>query len=323
MLRVRVWLRLLIVAAVSFLLSAPAHAWDKLGHMIIAQVAYDHLTPTAKAECDRLVGVMAQDPNVIAAPDRYKPYNFVTASAWMDDMKGWDREFNTWHYIDLPIDSSRPKTPADVKAYKDDNPSNAYQALAGKCLPVLQDKAASDADKAHALGFLLHLAGDIHQPLHAAGPAAGGNRIKIVELPSADPEWPVSNLHAFWDGAYRYTVKDGAVVVAIGLADVPRTGIVPDSGPVKEIADKFSVQYPADPTAASDADPADWAIESNTIAATFAYPPADAPSPFTVDAAYAQKASQIAATRLVLAGCRMAYVLNAALDPGFQATTNK
>ena len=290
--------------------SAPVRAWDKFAHIVVAQIAYDRMTPAARKEADRLIGVFAKDPDAVAAFDQYKPYTFVTAAAWMDDMRGWNKTYNTWHYIDLPIGDKRPESVDDVRVYKDENSSNVCDALENKCLPALRSKSSTDAEKARALAMLLHLAGDIHQPLHAVGVAAGGNRIAIVELPSADPNWRVTNLHAFWDNAYRYENKAGSVAIAVPFSDLPRTALPIGSGVAKELASRFEAEDAPGADDVAETRPAAWALESNRIAADFAIPASDAPSPWTVTPEYAAKASDISRHRLALAGWRIAAILN-------------
>jgi hypothetical protein len=299
-----------LLAATTLFGARPAWCWDKYAHEIIAQIAYDRLTPTAKAAADGLISKLASDPDVVMLPSKYKPYNFVTAAAWMDDMRPskkqpeGTREFSTWHYIDLPLD---PNLTADgVRAYRDGNTSNAYLTIENFCIPTLQNASAPESDRARALGFLLHLAGDITQPLHCAGPEAGGNTHAIAELPSADPDWPVKNLHAFWDGAYRYTVQNGQIVLADTSDNLPRIA-APGQDPVASDAKAMMAQYaPTDQTQIADLDPADWALESNKVATSFAYP--DAGSALTGD--YVTKAHDIACRRLTLAGVRLAALLN-------------
>jgi hypothetical protein len=79
---------------------------------------------------------------------------------------------------------------------------NVMQALKGNLL-LWSDDDASDADKAVALCWILHLVGDMHQPLHnvalfsrAYFPKGdrGGNSINV-----AWEDGPI-NLHAAWDG---------------------------------------------------------------------------------------------------------------------------
>jgi hypothetical protein len=67
-------------------------------------------------------------------------------------------------------------------------------------IKVLTDKNAPREDRAEALKFIVHFVGDIHQPLHAAGEAAGGNGIHVVFLGSTRcNSYGCDNLHGVWD----------------------------------------------------------------------------------------------------------------------------
>jgi hypothetical protein len=303
-----------LVTVFCILAAKPAYCWDKFAHEIIAQIAYERLTPAAKADANQLIAALNNDPDVAVVLDDYKPYNFVTAAAWMDDMrpprdqptKG-TKLFNTWHYIDLPEDPNLTKQ--DVENYRDGNSSNAYLAITTICIPTLKEKTATTFDRARALGFLLHLEGDIHQPLHCSGWLAGGNGYDIDQIPSADPTYPIRTLHPFWDGAYRYSGANGKISVVITASDLPRIDH-PGADPVKTIADKMMADYgpAADDPAANDLDPADWALESSHVVTTFVYPALNSGHTLTPD--YVQKAHDIACRRITLAGVRLANLLN-------------
>src|SRR5579863_4253427 len=94
----------------------PACAWDKYAHMIVAQIALNHLKPGVKAQVVQLVSALANDPDVAILDDQYKPYNDVTVAAWMDDMKTKTKEFSAWHYIDFPAPPpGQPQTTLALK----------------------------------------------------------------------------------------------------------------------------------------------------------------------------------------------------------------
>ncbi len=231
----------------------------------------------------------------------------------MDDQRSISREYGTWHYIDLPPNVNI--TAADVMAYRDSDPSNVYLALTTYCLPTLKDPAAPLAERARALGFFLHLAGDIHQPLHATGPLKGGNGYAVDPLPSADPHWAVKNLHAFWDNAYRYGNHGGTVTLLLSSNDFPRI-TAPEQDPIEGVAKMIEAKYlPASLGSVTDLDPADWAVESDKIASTFVYP---ADGSHTLTAGYVQKAHDIACRRMALAGLREAAVLNLLLGSSYE-----
>lgn len=298
--------------------SSPAYCWDKYGHILIAEVAYESMTPAAQKQVDAILSTEAADPHVSGLEDKYKPYNAVTVAAWMDDMRmsrvdtgaGHTAEFNTWHYVDLP---DGPMTAADVKAQFDkaDDP-NAYEILVDKCMKAIDDPSMAAADRARYVAMFFHLAGDIHQPLHAVGRQKGGNDYKIDPLPSYDPwpnAWHINNLHSFWDNAYRYDGIDGQVKVVCPYLDMPRS-MEPGEGQIKTIVDTMILPYlPSDTAKLSETDPAVWAVESHDIATSFVFPKDNASA---LSADYVHQAHVMACTRMALAGWRMAQVLNAA-----------
>src|SRR5439155_27335641 len=76
-------------------LSHSAMAWNAEGHMIVAQIAYNHLDATAKSRCDTLIAV----PLTYGSSANN---TFVTAACWADDYKS-SLGTAIWHYIDLPL----------------------------------------------------------------------------------------------------------------------------------------------------------------------------------------------------------------------------
>jgi hypothetical protein len=291
----------------------PAPCWDGYGHMLIAEIAYERLKPAARAQVDQLLAVLQSDPHVTGLEDKYKPYNAVTVAAWMDDMKpkrdetgpGYTRDFSSWHFVDLP---DGKLTADDVRrGFSYDAQPNAYNVIVDRCEKTLADPTAATADRARMLGFFLHLAGDIHQPLHCIGRLRGGNSYAIDPLPQFDPTWKIDNLHAFWDTAYRYDAANGQVTIVCSDLEMPRT-MQPGQGELKRQADALIEKYV--PRHLKRGDPADWAVESHDVATDFAFP---AGSPSTLSPDYIHQTHVIACRRMALAGCRIADVLNTLL----------
>src|SRR5580765_574691 len=80
---------------VSFCFPHSVLAWNAEGHMIVAQIAYNHLDPVVRAKCDALIAVPL--PYGSSANN-----TFVTAACWADDYKS-SLGTAIWHYIDLPF----------------------------------------------------------------------------------------------------------------------------------------------------------------------------------------------------------------------------
>ena len=154
----------------------------------------------------------------------------------------------------------------------------------------------SDALKSYDLVWLLHLTGDIHQPLHCATRVtktskrgdAGGNSVVVDVAPN--------DLHGYWDNL-------------LGMGDT-------ENYPVAVKAAQLLAA--ADTSAASDIKEADWANESFTLAKSNVYvdpPIGPGLGKFTMSSnpSYTADSLKIAQQRVALAGTRLANVLNAEL----------
>lgn len=310
--RWRTWLAAAIFTASTML----AQAWDEGGHEIVATLALDRLNPKAKAAVEALA------PQV---PNNGRPYDAVTMACWMDDLRTRSERmpdaglFLTWHYIDIGLDGRDPKPPFEPGT---DNPQHgdAVQAMK-RALVVL--KGGTDpyvTSKAMACAMMMHLAGDIHQPLHAATKYFysrgreqddhGGNREGVDNAPSNEPRF---NLHAFWDSAWRASMgPDGRVV----LDDRFKPGRVHHPDEIKVVAERMGKESAPDAAANLEPDFEAWAYESNNIARNFVYrdlTPTESLKFCRLSSGYINEAARIAQKRLVLAAWRLANVLNETL----------
>lgn len=127
-------------------------AWNFIGHAVIAQIAYQQLTPTAKKKVDRLVTTFSHVyPNV----DSYQEM-----SDWADTVrKDGVTEFSAWHFIDKPFSvdgSSLPYYAKENVAWAITKTENSLTV------------AKNPFNQALSLAMLTHFVGDIEQPLHCA-----------------------------------------------------------------------------------------------------------------------------------------------------------
>lgn len=294
----------LLAAGLAF--TGTAFAWDPMGHMIVGKVAYDGLTPEARAAVDKSLAEFNRKNKT--------DYTFVTVGCWMDDVRPTRKEYSPWHYIELPY--TREGEP-----FPDPNKINALWGI-GHCVAILKGEITDPGvDKDQALVMLTHLVGDIHQPLHTISHNndKGGNDVKTPNL--TDPVVEASpnrkNLHTFWDSAYRRTVKDGLVVESITEPAYP-----PSADPVKGHALALPIvtenavllvkayqpeAFPATGT------PKDWIKESHMQGYDHVYqklPGGEAANPVTLDQAYVENAKSLANQKLVQGGNRLAGLLN-------------
>jgi hypothetical protein len=286
--------------------------------MLVAQIAYSQLSSVAKHKADAL---LADLPDVRRSTSH--PYDFVTAACWMDDIKispQYDA-FRKLHYIDVPPSG-------DVRAAEK---PNALTALASS-RSTLQDANASEEKRAIALVMVMHVVGDIHQPLHCVERDLGGNTFPITGVPGLEPRLrrdgksvnkkrpatgdnaPVyQRLHAFWDSAYRYDVvsrgDDKSVVLLYSAGRSAR----PDDERIRQVAAALTARYlPSDKRVLNAHDATQWVLESNHIANNFAFqtPREEQPSN-----AYFARAHDVACRQIALAGYRLAHLLNAIFKP--------
>jgi len=298
----------------ALLLAAPASAfaWHDTGHMVVAQVAYLRLTPAAKARVDSLlIPQPNRRPLIHLCAGYYMPetcektYDPVEIAVWMDDFRGdsINDEYAPWHYIDFrPIWDGTPER-TNVGA----EPENVLSRL-NWAINTLRKSTGSAKRDAETLGFLYHLVGDVHQPLHAAtrysaanpNGDAGGNGFRI-QLP---PDNRNSNLHFFWDAA----------ALQWGTQSPKRPMDAAGKANIRALAEAAMKEFPAESMPEwSDLDPHTWVVESNTLARQVVYrniAENSAPSKEYTDAA--QKLSR---KRIALAGYRMAGLLNALFVP--------
>lgn len=162
---------LLLTLSIQFAFSNDSD-WSKTGHRTTGEVAQRHLTRKAKKAIQKLL-----DGQSLA---------FV--STFADDIKA-DRaykEFSAWHYVNFPAD----------KKYTEVEPSPHGDIVVGiqKCIAVVKDENSTEEDKKFYLKFLVHLLGDLHQPMHVGrAEDKGGNDIQLQWFGRG------TNLHRVWD----------------------------------------------------------------------------------------------------------------------------
>lgn len=265
----------------SLFLSFPiiATAWNAMGHMVVASVAYQQLKPHAKAAVDDMVKVFHQE---------YPEINsFEQMAYWLDTVR--DQKimmFTHWHYIDnsLSLDGTPTQNLIDT--------DNAVWAIKNMNA-VLQNKQANPYERARFLAFYVHVTGDLHQPMHTvtlfsanhANGDRGGNDFRVIY------HGEQKNLHSLWDsgvGQYDNTVN----------VNEART-----------IATHQMNLYPATyfGYAVHETEPSGWSDEGEKRAKELAYNTTEGQS---VSDSYVSQGQQTAAQATTLAGYRLAEVLN-------------
>lgn len=162
----------MLLVLVTTLLTNNLYAWGPLGHKIVGEIAQLNLTPKAQIEIKKLL------PNSTLAD----------VSTWADLIKSesqWQVS-KPWHFVNLPDGN----TYADIAK----DPHGDIISSVNEFINTMKDKNSPNEKKIEALKFIVHLVGDIHQPLHVGRiEDRGGNNIDVTFF-----NRPM-NLHALWD----------------------------------------------------------------------------------------------------------------------------
>ncbi|MBA2648181.1 MAG: S1/P1 nuclease [Legionella sp.] len=283
-------------------------AWNAIGHQLIAQIAYDHLNPEAKQQCDKLLAKACKQQDFKCKPKmilsgrmshRYglqisshwtkckkkKPLLsncFVSISTWLDVIKYKNNHhFDTLHYIDIPYSLDGSPLP-DIDGQNALN--GIYQALL-----ILKSSKSSEKNKALHLKILIHIVGDIHQPLHTITAVSAlhpkgdcGGNLFLLGKNSIAP-----NLHAYWDRGGGWLLKN-------------------NKPQILEKAHELEAAWSCGEDELGST-PEAWIKKSHDLAMADSY----ALNPGSVPTMqYQMRAQNIIQKQIFFAGCRLAYLLN-------------
>lgn len=144
--------------------------WGKTGHRITGKIAERYLTKNAKTQIKKLMG----------------HHDLSRMSNWADEIKSdpdWEIA-NDWHWCTIP----------DGESYKKDKHSGQAVEKINEFIATLKNKKSKKEEKQIALKFIVHLIGDLHQPLHVGnGLDRGGNDVRLKWFNES------TNLHSIWD----------------------------------------------------------------------------------------------------------------------------
>jgi hypothetical protein len=309
-----------LIAATLFLtcvFATTSFAWSDTGHMAVAFVAYRNLNPATRNRVDFLISLNPRFTIWQNMIPHGTPANvrrgmlFMIAATWADQIKsdgvhisdgpdggntppndgtaddntGYsDRAMHKyWHFIDLPFST-------DGTTLENPAVPNALTQIA-----VFRSVLASNSPdplKSYDLVWLLHVVGDVHQPLHCAARFThgsphgdeGGNLVTVCA-----PQ--CGRLHAFWDGLLGTTANPN-VAIQVGQS-LP----------------------PANATLAANLNVSDWIEDGRSLARSNIYrmPVGAGGGPFNLTTQYRNAALQLARQRVALAGARLARILNTEL----------
>lgn len=148
------------------------HAWGATGHRTVGAIAEKHLSKKARKAVHRILG----------------DESMAIASTWMDDVRS-DRKYaftRDWHWVTIPDGSTY--------AAAEKNPNGDAVEAIGRMVEGLKSGTLSKEEEVVNLKVLIHLIGDLHQPLHVGrGDDKGGNAFQVQWFNKG------SNLHRVWD----------------------------------------------------------------------------------------------------------------------------
>ena len=247
-----------------------------MGHRIIAQIAYDQLTPASKRIYNRYNRALNK---------AYPSQNWVNAAVWLDTLRHQkNASFNAMHYINMSFsedDTPLPEPPS----------VNAVTAIE-QSIQTLKSPNTSDFQKGMALRILLHVVGDIHQPLHATSKVSqehpdgdrGGHFVELTKNSVA------KNLHAYWDNG-------GGFLMNKFYKKKGRS--------FKKVVKQLEYEYPCNHFTLT-TNPSQWASESHALGIR-AYQWLYHNRP---DFLYQFETIRVVKKRIVEAGCRLGALLN-------------
>lgn len=163
---------ILVILIFSLFLPLKSYSWGKTGHRVVGQIAYNHMTKKARKNIKKHLG----------------NESIAIAGYWMDHIRA-DKSYKfqtPWHYCTIP----------DDKSYEEAGTPDEGDVIVTiqRLIEELKTKKFTNEDELYAIRCLIHLMGDLHQPLHVGnGEDRGGNDVK-VKFMNRD-----SNLHRVWD----------------------------------------------------------------------------------------------------------------------------
>jgi hypothetical protein len=203
---------LLIFAAVTR--PAPARAWGCEGHQVVALLAEKHLTAHALAMTKQILAEGPIDPSLNRFCKEGGIDAIADASTWPDDIRSLRPETAPWHYVDIPLGTTR----RDIETFCDPKEGCVTRAITEQ-LAILRSADSDSQKRAGALRFVIHFVGDLHQPLHAVtNNDQGGNCVPVAFFDSVpqsrnpQTESYAPNLHGVWDTNILAKATEGKTV---------------------------------------------------------------------------------------------------------------
>jgi hypothetical protein len=160
-----------VLTLILLILSLAGYGWGATGHRATGYIAEKYLNKKAKKAVARIL----------------EGQSIAMASTWMDEIRSDSTYDHTadWHWVTIPDGMTYEQT--------EKNPNGDIIMTLERLIAELKSKTLSARQETEHLKMLIHLIGDIHQPLHVGRPDRGGNDVKVMWFRTE------SNLHRVWD----------------------------------------------------------------------------------------------------------------------------
>ncbi|TRX59397.1 S1/P1 nuclease [Fulvivirga sp. M361] len=239
-----------------FFLTFNASGWGITGHRVIGKIAEMHLSKRVKK---KLTAILSNE-------------SLAEVSTWMDEIRS-DRQYDhthDWHWVTIPDEMTYQQT--------EKNKNGDIIASIERLIKELKSGGLTEKQETEHLKMLIHLVGDIHQPLHVGtGKDKGGNDVKVKWF------WENSNLHRVWDS---------------GMIDKKQYSY-------SELADRLKRTSKRDIIQLQAASVLDWANESKSFRKQYY----DLPEDNSINYNYMYQHWSTVELRLLQAGVRLAGIL--------------
>jgi len=292
----------------------PVFGWHDEGHKLTGYIAWQRMTPTTREAVIRILRAAPEDSDIsafypvygIEPEDLRKMEYFVLMPTWADmvrerslPVRNQKYHHSNWHYDDTFWSEADGKVVV-MSGFDEGGVALAQLAEAEK---MMRDPKGKDSDKAVAIAWMLHLTGDIHQPLHNSARVTktepkgdqGGNLFFLT--PEGTPPAQRLNLHTYWDGITSRSVP------------LEKGQCLDDY--LAELGTKMMKKYPYEQFAGSLklGDYKAWHNEGFALATTVVYTP-DLKRFEMPSEKYQKNAFTTAERQIALAGYRIAETLN-------------
>ncbi len=196
-----------------FGLATPTLAWNAAGHRLTAVIAWQQLSPPSRLAISQALADHPDHRRWLQRAGSPEGADILAeAATWPDDIRNDPRFYDEsrdpptpplpglsdtarhkrWHYVDLDADGRARSGEIDRQIER------LSQILRSSTQRLSPRSTGKNAEISSALPWLIHLVGDIHQPLHVGRHGdEGGNRFEI-ENPF-NQRLPFSSLHLYWD----------------------------------------------------------------------------------------------------------------------------